>query len=175
MNFVDVKSITIPEGDVTKITAGGVVIWEKVSALTYTDLVPTAIDKTTGSVLDGVGYRRGVHYSGSTMASNSACTCIGLIPIDGSAQHDIYLYGLNLTGTNKNAYVLWNASYSMMTATVSIKEGFSNTYIESITKLSDNYYKIRTKTYSTNVKYFAIGAVTVSGLTPVVTMDEPIF
>ena len=33
MNFADYKSITIPEGEVTKITAGGVVLWEKASAL----------------------------------------------------------------------------------------------------------------------------------------------
>ena len=33
MNFADYKSITIPEGEVTKIAAGGVVLWEKASAL----------------------------------------------------------------------------------------------------------------------------------------------
>lgn len=32
MNFANVKSITIPEGSVKKITAGGVVLWEKITS-----------------------------------------------------------------------------------------------------------------------------------------------
>lgn len=36
MRFADVKSITIPEGDVVSITAGGVKIWDKPNAEQYT-------------------------------------------------------------------------------------------------------------------------------------------
>lgn len=34
MNFATLKSLTIPEGSVKKITSGGVVLWEKVAELT---------------------------------------------------------------------------------------------------------------------------------------------
>lgn len=175
IDFTGVKAITIPEGIVKKITrkSDGVVRWEKAPAFVYTDLVPTAL-ATNGSVLDGVGYRRGANWNSSSLDSRSAFTAIGLIPIDGTITHDIYVYGLNFTGTPYNRYVLFNQSRSSLASSASVKEGFSSTYIASVTKLADNYFKITTKTYSTNVKYFAISAVTVDGIVPIVTMDEPI-
>lgn len=176
MIFANVKSITIPEGNVKQISSGGVVLWKMVeeSGPTYTNLVTSALAKD-GTILDGIGYRQGAYYNGSTITSASAFTSVGFISIDGSVQHDIYLYGLSLSGTPKNVFVLGTETFSAADHFGSLKDGFSNTNIESITKLADNYYKIRTNTYSTRVKYFALSGVTVSGLVPIVTIDEPIF
>jgi hypothetical protein len=174
MNFSTLKGVEIPNGVVQNIKVNGSLLWKKSpEAPKYTDLVPTA-KATDGSILDGIGYRRGVHYSSATFVSSSAFTAIGFIPIDGSVTHDIYLYGLSLSGTNKNRFVLATSSLGGVAESTSIKDGFSNTYIASITKLADNYFKITTNTYSTKVKYFGISGVTVSGLTPIVTLDEPI-
>lgn len=172
--FTNTKALSILEGEVVKVENANGVLWEKQTMLEFTDLVPTAL-ANDGTVLDGIGYRRGVTWDGSSLTSASAFTAIGLIPIDGSVQHDIYVYGLNFSGTTNNRYVLHTESFSSLTTQASMKEGLSNTYIASVTKLADNYFKITTKTYSNKVKYFGIGGVTISGLTPIVTMDEPIF
>ena len=175
IDFTGVKAVTIPEGTVKLVTrkSDGFIIWEKAPLLVYTDLVPTALARD-GTVLDGIGYRRGVNWSSGGLESRSAFTAIGLMTIDGTVSHDIYVYGLNFSGTTYNRYALFNASQSPLAQSASLKEGKSDTYIASITKLADNYYKIATKTYSKNVGYFAISAVTVAGIVPIVTLDEPI-
>lgn len=96
------------------------------------------------------------------------------MPIDGSISHDIYVYGLNFSGTTNNRFCLWSERLASIAESTKITEGFSGTYISSITKLGANYFKITTRTYSARVSYFTVAGVTISGLTPIVTMDEPI-
>jgi hypothetical protein len=55
-----------------------------------------------------------------------------------------------------------------------LQDEYSGTLIMSVIKLAENYFKITTKTYSSKVKYFALSAVTINGMKPIVTMDEPI-
>lgn len=171
MNFANVKSITIPEGKVKKITAGGVVIWEAVS---YTNLVPTA-KYTDGTVLDGIGYRRGVSWNGNKLVTtNTAFTAIGFISFgDGTKAYDIYVYGLDFSGSTYNKFQVCDSSYNPLSAGNGIKDGFSNTVV-TVTKLADNYFKLSTPGYSSKVKTFIISGVTVDGITPIVTIDEPI-
>lgn len=175
IDFTDVKAVTIPEGIVKKIIrkSDSVVLWEKAPTFVYTNLVPTALAKD-GTVLDGVGYRRGATWNGSNLLDKSAFTAVGLMPIDGTVSHDIYVYGLDFSGTTYNRFGLFTDTFSNLAQTASLKAGFSDTYIESVTKLADNYFKITTKTYSNKVKYFAISAVTVSDIVPIVTLDEEI-
>lgn len=172
--FTNTKALTILDGEVVKVENANGVLWEKQTMLEFTDLVPTAL-ATDGTVLDNIGYRRATAWNGASFLTMSAFTAIGLIPIEGSTQHDIYVYGLNFTGTTYNRYVLFNSAYSSVDIALSLKDGYSGTYIASVTKLADNYFKITTNTYSSKVQYFALSGVTVSGLTPIVTMDEPIF
>ena len=70
MNFANVKSITIPEGNVTKIQID-------------TNSVPTSID-TDGSILNGCGYQDGVRV-GSTgeLAEHTYCSATGFMPVVG--------------------------------------------------------------------------------------------
>ena len=175
--FTDLKALSIKEGEVTKITSGGVVLWEKISFLPHTNLVPTAKNKD-GTTLDGVGYRRQCIWNGANISSGFALfTAIGLIPFgNGTVQHDIYVYGLDFTGSSSNRYYVYGSTYNMMDGITSgIKDGYASTgLVLSITKLGDHYYKFRTKAYSVNVKYFTISGVTVDGVTPIVTLDEPI-
>lgn len=64
MIFSTLTSLVIPEGIVTRITSEEGTLWENRPPLVYTDLVPNAL-YTDGSILDGVGYRRGVSWNGS--------------------------------------------------------------------------------------------------------------
>lgn len=171
--FSNTKSLTIPEGEVSKIESNGIVIWQKAPDIVYNDLVPTAL-YTDGAVFDGVGYRRGVAWTSSgALETADAFTAIGLIPIDGSVTHDLYVYGLDFSGTAKNRFVIFNSSFAPADSHVSLKDGYSGIYA-TVTKLDENYFKITTKTYSSKIKYFSISGVTASGIKPIVTMDEPI-
>lgn len=170
MNFANVKSITIPEGKVKKITAGGVVLWEEIS---YTNLVPTAKYRD-GTVLDGIGYRRKAFWNGVNFGSHDSFTAIGNIPFgDGTKAHDIYVYGLNFSGSSYNRFYVADSSYAQLNGATGIKDGFSNSVV-TVAKIGDNYWKLTTPSFSTKVKNFCMSGVTVDGITPIVTIDEPI-
>lgn len=171
MDFLTLRSLVIPEGIVTKIISSDVTLWEKPSS--YTDLVPTAL-ATDGTILNGAGYQPGYYWENAALTTASAFTAIGMIEIDGTFSRNIYLYGLDLTGTSRNRFILYNQNFGVLAQTASIKEGFSNTYIASIEKLANYYWKITTNVYSTKVKYFTLSGVTVSGMKPIVTLDEEI-
>ena len=78
MNFANVKSITIPEGVVTKIVAAGVTLWEAVS---YKNLMPTSID-SSGAIYNGTGWKYGYRLSSSkgTETAASYHTITGFMP-----------------------------------------------------------------------------------------------
>ena len=172
IDFSQVKAITIPEGSVKRIQSGSTVLWEQPKK--YTNLVPTAL-YTDGTILDGIGYRRGVSWlSGKLSTANTAFTAIGLIPIDGTVAHDIYVYGLNFSGTSYNQMPIYRSTLAVLDNSTGLKDGYSGAYV-TVTKLGTNYFKITNKKWSANPKYFAISGVTVSGVTPIVTIDEPIF
>ena len=63
IDFSNLKSLTIPEGEVKKIECNGVVLWE---ALAYTNLVPTSTEIDGSTIFNsGKGYREGVRLSSS--------------------------------------------------------------------------------------------------------------
>ena len=68
MDFSTLKSLTIPEGEVVKITSGSTILWE---AITFTNQVPISTD-TDGSIYNGVGYKENVRLSSSGGISSSA-------------------------------------------------------------------------------------------------------
>lgn len=171
--FSDLKSLVIPEGEVTKITAGGVVLWEKITMLPHNDLVPTGIN-TDGTILDGIGYRLGAFWNSTRIDPNDAFTAIGAMPFDGTSSHDIYVYGLNFSGTAYNKFILFDSAFTYLNGAVGVTDGTTVSGICTVQKLAENYYKITTGTFSTRVKYFAISGVTVDGVTPIVTLDQPI-
>ena len=79
MDFSTVKSLTIPEGEVTKITSGSTVLWE---AVTYTNQVPISTD-TDGSIYNGSGYKDNARLGSNGSVSSSSQTgsvVTGFIP-----------------------------------------------------------------------------------------------
>lgn len=84
MDFANLKTLTIPQGEVTKITSGSTVLWE---AVTYTNQVPISTD-TDGSIYNGCGYKNGVRLSGTSGnisgSTQTGSVTTGFIPIDGA-------------------------------------------------------------------------------------------
>lgn len=68
MDFANLKSLTIPEGEVAEITCNGVVLWQ---AILFTNQVPISTD-TDGSIFNKVGYIENRRLSSSGGLSGSA-------------------------------------------------------------------------------------------------------
>ena len=84
MNFADVKAITIPEGAVKKITAAGKVIWKRITAPAYTNILPLAVDASGNSYNGGLGYKVGWRLNSSKAeVQHASYCCTGFIPITG--------------------------------------------------------------------------------------------
>ena len=85
MNFANVKSITIPEGKVTKITSGGVVIWKLVtpSGPAFTNQVPLSTEADGKTIYNGgLGYKNGYRIrSGGAEGELAASAHTGFIPV----------------------------------------------------------------------------------------------
>lgn len=68
MDFANLKSLTIPEGEVKEIYSGDVLLWK---AISFTNQVPISTD-TDGSIFNGTGYIENRRLSSSGSLSGSA-------------------------------------------------------------------------------------------------------
>lgn len=79
--FSNLKALTIPEGEVTKITSGGVTLWEKPPTMKNWVKYSTESDGTT-IYNGGLGYKYGYRVrSGGAEAAQAYRTCTGFIPV----------------------------------------------------------------------------------------------
>lgn len=92
VDFDSIKSITIPEGNVKKITANGVVLWEKQVA--YTNLAIPNDTNTTDWSLWINNTRMGNDGSYRSNATSMVTNFIELIP--GEPQKTFYFYGMDI-------------------------------------------------------------------------------
>ena len=77
--FSNLKALVIPEGEVAKIEANGVVIWELPSS--YTNRVSLSID-TDGSIFNGTGYQDNTRVrSGGNTGSYDNFVATGCVPV----------------------------------------------------------------------------------------------
>lgn len=152
MDFSTVKSLIIPEGEVTKITFKSTVLWE---AVTYTDQVPISTD-TDGSIFNGVGYieNRRLSSSGglSSSAQNGSVTT-GFIPWYGDTTY------LRMKGVEwKNAFANYNGHYYInyydankkFLTYLSSQEHGSYTHVVTVTRDSNGVETVKwSETYGT--------------------------
>ena len=78
MDFSNMKSITIPEGEVAEISCGGVVLWKS----GYTNRVPLSTEADGKTIYNGgLGYKNGYRVrSGGVEAEYNEAVCTGFIP-----------------------------------------------------------------------------------------------
>lgn len=124
--FTNTKSLTIPEGEVTKITAGGVVLWE--APASFTNQVPISID-TDGSIFNKTGYIENRRLSSSGSLSGSAqngSVTTGFIPWYGDTTI------LRIKGVEWwNATTKYGGHYYVMFYNANKKSAGSNDHIMS--------------------------------------------
>lgn len=78
MDFANLKSLTIPEGEVAEITCNGVLLWKG----GYTNLVPLSTEADGKTIYNGgLGYKDGYRIrSGGAEGTSAQAVCTGFIP-----------------------------------------------------------------------------------------------
>lgn len=107
MDFANLKSLTIPEGEVKEISLYGVVLWKG-----YTNQVPISTD-TDGSIFNGTGYKENVRLSSSGGISGSAqngSVTTGFIPFPDGDKTVIRMKGVEWL----NAYSKYSGHYYIL-------------------------------------------------------------
>ena len=103
MNFPELKSLAIPQGEVVEITSDNTILWQ---AITFTNQVPISTD-TDGSIFNGVGYKENVRLSSSGGISSSAqngSVTTGFIPFPDGDKTVIRMKGVDwLTAPSKKS------------------------------------------------------------------------
>ena len=192
----ELKSVTVTMGGNAVSVSGGninianvtgnivITAAAEVSKPAYNNLVPAAIN-LDGAIMDDngtkCGYKRGYRWSSSnTLKEGASYTSIGLMPLPTTQSITVYVYGLDFTATTgdvifactaiSNGAVSNNGNFSNL-----LKAGFTGAgWADEVEKLADNYWKITTTAAASSAKWFAISGTTVSGMTPVVSINEPI-
>lgn len=114
MDFSNLKALTIPEGDVTKITIGGSVVWEKVVAPSYKNWVKYSTESDGKTIYNGgLGYKNGYRLSSSGGESVAAsCTVTGFIKAKAGDTIRIKGYVWYNTAVSLNYLIAYNSSFA---------------------------------------------------------------
>ena len=109
MIFENVKSITIPEGEVSEIWHGDTLLWKS----GYTNLVPLSTEADGKTIYNGgKGYKDGYRIrSGGGEGETGSGSCIGFIPI--KAGDEVRLSGWDFSHkANENAINVFDGSFT---------------------------------------------------------------
>jgi hypothetical protein len=104
MDFSIIKALTIPEGEVTKIEANGVVLWQVITE-TYKNWAKysTEADGTT-IYNNGLGYKNGYRVrSGGAEGTSSTTVCTGFIPY--KADDTMLIYSPDIGNSPSVSYI----------------------------------------------------------------------
>lgn len=157
MDFSNLKSLTIPQGEVTKIASGSSVLWE---AVTYTNQVPISTD-TDGSIFNGKGYiedRRLSSGGGLSGSEQKGSVTTGFIPFPDSDKTYIRIKGVEWWQASPNYgghhYIsFYDANKNIIDATNNRLESPANnlSHIVTITRDSNGVETIKfSETYGTS-------------------------
>lgn len=169
MDFKNVKSITIPEGNVKKIMAGSVVLWEE--AQKYINQLPISKD-VNGNIYNSIGYKAGYRISASGEEKTSTLHSItGYIP---------FTYGDTLYGTADTiAGNTGNGNIAAYTSNHTFIQGvyFNNSY-GMITTDDNGVWAFNPVGKSGDSNFAKMAYVRVTGTTftdaSIITVNQPI-
>lgn len=174
-----VIKITSITGNIV-ITAVATII-ETEPSVSYTNLVPTSLDPSTGAVYnasDTPGYKNGKYASGANENADAACVLTGLITYDyeHGERRPIYIKGAAVDTSKSHCRIIGFKNGAMSTASFQSAQGSAiNTYF-NVETLGTNYYKvtplntINLDSYVGYLRFSLIG----TGENLIITIDEPI-
>lgn len=120
MDFSNLKSLTIPEGEVNEIYCGDVLLWKG----GYTNLVPLSTEADGKTIYNGgLGYKNNYRVrSGGAEAASRTGVCTGFIPFTKSDK--LYIYP-RFTGQNtQNAINFYTSGYENLGQVTDTGDGY---------------------------------------------------
>lgn len=130
MNFANVKSLKIPEGEVKEIRVGGVLLWKS----GYTNLVPLSTTEDDKTIYNGVGYKNGYRIrSGGAEGSDNVASHTGFIKIKGGDVIRMSGYDA-LIVANANAINVYDASHAVLGQVTSGSANYGYGFFQSTWK-----------------------------------------
>lgn len=167
MDFSNVKSVTIPEGEVKRIEANGVLLWKS----GYTNLVLTSTTDPGGTAIyNGTGWYDGMRWSssGGKASSQPGGRLTGWMPFKPGATIRIKNFGLTRSGYVGGCYFVW---YKSNGTTSTVSPG--NQSVDEYTYTAPNDSSIRYFRISAFSHYDEKNSQSVP-TPPIVTIDEEI-
>ncbi len=187
MDFQNIKELTIPDGDVTKITIGESVMWEKVVAPSYKNWVKYAID-TDGSLYNECGYMDNYRLSSSGAVkeqnTDHRSTVTGFIPAKSNDLVRIGGYPWYSTTSAMNYICVYDADFNFIYAGTSNSNYDSRNIYSSVVQNGDtteiqlkeisNMAYIRLSYYGYGDGYYDGKEKNTTGENLIVTINEEI-
>ena len=177
MDFANLKSLTIPEGEVAEITCNGVLLWKG----GYTNLVPLSTEADGKTIYNnGLGYknRYRVRSSGAEAASNTSA-CVGFIKATAGDIVRLSGYDVKNTAGAQNAINVYDGNRTNLGQIVgnnTISYGcFNGTGInwdDVIAEGNGVYYWVIPSGYG--IEYIRVTGYTNDGSKMIVTVNEEI-
>ena len=184
MDFANLKSLTIPEGEVVSITVGGVEIWKS----GYTNLVPLSTEADGVTIYNGgKGYKDGYRVrSGGAEQEQLQTAITGYIPFVKGEK--LYIYPPFVGANTSNTVNFYDSGFNCLgqVAEPSGYYGFCNSAFRTTVVNGVSVLDISNVTVSgiTNVAYVRVGnvirshdsftAVITSGSQMIITKNEEI-
>ena len=175
IDFSNVKSIEIPQGNAIKIEVNGLILWELQEVAKYTNQVPLSID-TDGSIYNsGLGYKNGYRLSSSGGESTSTYSVItGFIKAKGGDV--IRIKGITWYDTTQSTNYLnaYNSSFTKVYTSLPNGDYQTSSLIESM-ELVDGVSIVKLK-MGISIEYIRISVYDfpANGSDLIVTVNEEI-
>lgn len=184
MDFANLKSLTIPEGEVVSITVGGVEIWKS----GYTNLVPLSTEADGVTIYNGgLGYKDGYRVrSGGAEATQNQTAITGYIPFVKGDK--LYIYPPFVGANTSNTVNFYDGDFNCLGqyASPGVYYGFCNSTFKPTDVNGATMFDISNVTVSgvENIAYVRIGniirdgdgfnAIIASGSQMIITKNEEI-
>jgi hypothetical protein len=177
MDFANLKSLTIPEGEVKEIYSGDVLLWKG----GYTNLVPLSTEADDVTIYNGgLGYKNGERIrSGGALGSHGGASHTGFIRAVGGDVVRLSGYDIK-KGDTANAINVYNASHSNLGQitpnsnwSYGIFEGGIHNWDDVILEKSGVYYWVVPEGF--DIEYIRVtGYTNADGSKMIVTVNEEI-
>lgn len=169
IDFSAVKSITIPEGIVTKIMSAGKTLWE---AVRYKNWVPFSTEADGKTIFNGgLGYKNNSRLNSSAaVVTLDGYTVTGYIPA--RAGNIVRVKGVSFDSAHNSGCYFWTFD-SSFTKLKSERPSDSSTADISITQEGNGVIAFSLVDYNTSVRYIRLSAYG-DGANAIVTVNEEI-
>lgn len=183
IDFANLKSVTIPEGKVTKIMCGGVVLWDGGSGEpvepTYTNQLPIAQAIDSTDPYNGVGYKTGYYLGSSSPFESSGVATdwmTGCIPYTGVGS--IYVKGVAWSSVSHCRLYSFSSKTTRVAPGITGSGGTLTNYF-TYEELGTNYWKLTPISGAypqsgTTVNFIRFCFASGTPANVIITIDEPI-